>query len=79
MIKKEKGGKGMKRIKKFNAFVVALLMAILMPALVFAEPAGLTLPSTVDLSDLYPYAAAIVTALVGLIVIRKAIKLTNRS
>lgn len=37
------------------------------------------LPTSIDLSQLFTYAGAIITALVGLIVVRKAIKLTNRS
>lgn len=40
---------------------------------------GLTLPATVDLSALFTYAGVIISALVGMIVVRKAIKLTNRS
>jgi len=65
--------------KRINAFLAALAVVAFSPILAHAEPPALTLPSSVDLSDLFPYAAAIVTALVGLIVIRKAIKLTNRS
>jgi len=66
-------------IKKISAFLTALAVVAMSPIMAHAEPPALTLPSSVDLSDLFPYAAAIVTALVGLIVIRKAIKLTNRS
>jgi len=65
--------------KKISAFLTALAVVVMSPIMAHAEPPALTLPSSVDLSDLFPYAAAIVTALVGLIVIRKAIKLTNRS
>jgi hypothetical protein len=43
----------------------------------FAE--GLTLPTSVDLSAVLTYGGVIVGALVGMIVLRKAIKLTNRS
>lgn len=66
-------------MNKFYRFLLALGVVVTAPMAAFAEPAGLTLPSSVDLSDLFPYAAAIVAALVGLIVVRKAIKLTNRS
>lgn len=69
----------MNRVKRWYQAMVLAVMAVAVPLAVHAEPAGLTLPTSVDLSDLFPYAAAIVTALVGLIVIRKAIKLTNRS
>lgn len=34
---------------------------------------------TVDLAPVFGYAATIIGALVGMIVVRKAIKLTNRS
>lgn len=66
-------------MQKLKKIYMVLMIAVLTPFMLYAEPAGLTLPTTVDLSDLFPYAAAIVAALVGLIVIRKAIKLTNRS
>jgi hypothetical protein len=33
----------------------------------------------VSLGPLFPYALTILTALVGMIVVRKAVKLTNRS
>jgi len=69
----------MNRVKRCYQAMVVAIMAFLVPIAAHAEPTGLTLPTSVDLSDLFPYAAAIVTALVGLIVIRKAIKLTNRS
>ena len=59
--------------------MLALVACLAFGGVALAEPPALTLPSSVDLSDLFPYAAAIVAALVGLIVIRKAIKLTNRS
>lgn len=66
-------------MNSLKKFFLALSIVAMAPVAAFAEPAGLTLPSSVDLSDLFPYAAGIVAALVGLIVIRKAIKLTNRS
>lgn len=40
---------------------------------------GLTLPTSIDLSAVFPYAGAILIALASFIVVRKAIKLTNRS
>ncbi len=84
MIKLRKGEKAMGNVfrrftKAFQGFLVALAVVAMSPFMAHAEPPALTLPSSVDLSDLFPYAAAIVAALVGLIVIRKAIKLTNRS
>lgn len=69
----------MHKVRKwYQSIMVALLMAFVMPMAAMAE-SGLTLPSTVDISDLFPYASAIIAALVTLIVIRKAIKLSNRS
>lgn len=66
-------------VKKYTSSIAMMIaMLCLFAGFAFAEPAGLTLPSSVDLSDLFPYAAAIITALVGLIVIRKAVKTTNR-
>lgn len=62
----------------YQAGILALI-GMFMPVAAKAEPSGLTLPSSVDLSALFPYASAIVAALVTLIVIRKAIKLSNRS
>lgn len=38
-----------------------------------------TLPATVDLSAVYTFAGVVIAALVGLIVVRKSIKLVNRS
>lgn len=58
--------------------ICAAVISVMAPAIARAEP-SLTLPSTVDLSALFPYASAIIAALVTLIVIRKAIKLSNRS
>lgn len=69
----------MYKVKRwYQSIMVAMLLA-LMPVAAMAAPSGLTLPSTVDISDLFPYASAIIAALVTLIVIRKAIKLSNRS
>lgn len=69
----------MYKVKRwYQSIMVAMLLA-LMPVAAMATPSGLTLPSTVDISDLFPYASAIIAALVTLIVIRKAIKLSNRS
>ena len=65
--------------KRISAFLTALGVVVMSPIMAHAQPVTLDLPTSVDLSGLFPYAAAIVTALVGLIVIRKAIKLTNRS
>ena len=68
----------MYKVKRwYQSIMVAMLLA-LMPVAAMAE-SSLTLPSTVDISDLFPYASAIIAALVTLIVIRKAIKLSNRS
>lgn len=67
------------KFKRMYQSLVVAIMALMLPVVAMAEPSGLTLPTTVDLSGLFPYAAAIVAALVGLIVIRKAIKLTNRT
>ena len=65
---------------KRNLIAVLLaVLTVLSTTAAFATAPELTLPSSVDLSDLFPYAAAIVSALVGMIVIRKAIKLANRS
>lgn len=61
-------------MKKFVAIPVVLSFA----SSAFAE-GGVTLPTTVDLSGVFAYAGAIIAALVGMIVVRKAIKLTNRS
>lgn len=65
----------MKAIEKFLLAVAVVCT----PMAAFATTPELELPTSVDLSALFPYAMGIVTALVGLIVIRKAIKLTNRS
>ncbi len=64
--------------KWYQSIMVMLLTAFVMPMAAMAE-SSLTLPSSVDISDLFPYASAIIAALVTLIVIRKAIKLSNRS
>lgn len=69
----------MRKIKALYSGLMVAMLGLILPLAAHAEPSGLTLPTSVDLSDLFPYAAAIVAALVGLIVIRKAIKLTNRS
>lgn len=70
----------MNKVRKwYQSIMVMLLTAFVMPMAAMAESSGLTLPSTVDISDLFPYASAIIAALVTLIVIRKAIKLSNRS
>lgn len=68
-------------MKKMFAKISAIFTSFMVVASnVWATtPPELVLPTSVDLSALFPYAAAIVTALVGLIVVRKAIKLTNRS
>lgn len=66
------------KVKGFYQAGILALIGMFMPVAAMAEP-SLTLPSTVDLSALFPYASAIVAALVTLIVIRKAIKLSNRS
>ena len=68
----------MYKVKRwYQSIMVAMLLA-LMPVAAMAE-SSLNLPQTVDISDLFPYASAIIAALVTLIVIRKAIKLSNRS
>lgn len=54
-----------------------VMLFITIPTMVFAEP-SLSLPSSIDISELYPFAGAIVAALVTLIVIRKSVKLSNR-
>ena len=41
--------------EKVKRFYLAMMLAVLVPVMAHAEPAGLTLPSSVDLSDLYPY------------------------
>jgi len=38
-----------------------------------------TLPETVDLAPLWAFASVVISALVGMIVVRKAIKIINRS
>lgn len=38
-----------------------------------------TLPTSVDLSALWAFASVVISALVGMIVVRKAIKIVNRS
>lgn len=38
-----------------------------------------TLPNTVDLTPLWAFASVVIAALVGMIVVRKAIKIINRS
>lgn len=50
------------------------------PGLGFAEgPTNVpALPESVDLSSFYAYAGVIIAALVGMIVYRKAVKITNR-
>lgn len=58
---------------------LAMMVSVVMPLAAHAEPAFFTAPTTVDISEVGTYAGAIVAALVGLIVVRKAIKLTNRS
>lgn len=47
----------------------------------FAAPAFAesTLPSTVNLTDVLTYGGVVIAALVGMMVLRKGIKLTNRS
>lgn len=59
--------------------VAAASVGLLAPIAAHAEPAFFTAPTSVDLSEVGTYAGVIVAALVGLIVVRKAIKLTNRS
>lgn len=66
------------KAKVFYQAGILAMIGMFMPVAAKAEP-SLTLPSSVDLSALFPYASAIVAALVTLIVIRKAIKLSNRS
>jgi hypothetical protein len=63
-------------MNKIKSLLFAIAMAF-MPAMAFAAAGDL--PTTVDLSAVSTYGAVIVASLVGLIVIRKAIKLTNRS
>lgn len=63
----------LKRMKQAGYGIGAVLMA----TSAFAE--GFTPPATVDLSQVLTYGSTIVAALVGMIVLRKAIKLTNRS
>jgi len=63
--------------KYFGAVVTMLFMLfVTIPTMVFAEP-SLSLPASIDISALYPFAGAIIASLVTLIVIRKSVKLSN--
>jgi len=53
-----------------------VMLFITIPTMVFAQP-QLSLPASIDISELYPFAGAIVASLVTLIVIRKSVKLSN--
>lgn len=62
-----------KRVKRAIGWAsVAIGSAV--PA--FAEG---TLPTTVSLTEVLTYGGVVITALIGMMVLRKAIKLTNRS
>ena len=65
--------------KKCQKLALAGAVMATAPLAAHAEPAFFTAPTSVDISEVGTYAGIIVAALVGMIVVRKAIKLTNRS
>lgn len=77
---KRKGACVMRKwMKKLQKFALAACVMATAPLAAHAEPAFFTAPTSVDISEVGAYAGIIVAALVGMIVVRKAIKLTNRS
>lgn len=75
-----KGG-AMNKIKGIWARLTAIALGLFFSAsAAMADAANtVTLPATVDLSAVYTFAGVVIAALVGLIVVRKSIKLVNRS
>ncbi len=65
-------------INRFKRVLGATIAFIGASVPAFAEPVY-DLPTTVNLSEVLTYGGVIVSALVGMMVLRKAIKLTNRS
>lgn len=66
---------------KFSMSVIVMVGSALAacPAMAESGAGTIVLPTTVDLSPILTYGGVIVASLVGMIVLRKAIKLTNRS
>ncbi len=69
----------LKRVKGVLVGVVPAAVGVLVPALAMAEPSFSITPPEIDYVGLGTYATAILGGLAAIWLIRKYVKLTNRS